>query len=402
MKRMVLSLILCFLFLLQAPSSVLGYENAVSYDRIPFYGIWCGASKSEGDMLAVADTLRQNGFSPEVLITTDWDNLNTEFWYVVTAGLYSTEGAAAADLDRARSLYPDAYIKYSGNFQGTSAPSDYYWPADTENYIKEAGMPADTENYIKETGMPADTENYIKEAGVPADTENYIKEAGMPADTEKNYIKEETVPVDPKDNDYYSPSETPTLVGEDIYSNGTERLPSSPIPSLEELYEMSLAEIDALSWDGYEDLSDTLPPADHMEIIRYYEQRDADGGEPGESLASSYYNIVFDYFSPDQTTQTIFPSNVTVYDGAAGDSWLHIGGGTRHLPVTDTISTGMTYSEVAGQLTNPEVSEIAYDGSYAVYATLPESVRAIMLAFRGSITEYADPDAVLVSAQISQ
>ncbi|MBO5520716.1 MAG: S8 family serine peptidase [Eubacterium sp.] len=198
-----------------------------------------------------------------------------------------------------------------------------------------------------------------------------------------------------------NPGTYPILIGADLYFNGTEHMPSPVIPSVAELYEMSLAEIDALSWDGYEDLSDTMTPADGTEIIRYYEQRDTGEEEPGNSGASCFYNIVFYYFSPEQTAQSIFPLHVTVYDGGSGDSWLHTGGGTGHLPVTDTISTGMTYSEVAGQLTNPEASEVSYDGSYAVYATLPESGRTIMLAFRGSTTEYADPDAVLVSAQIS-
>lgn len=85
----------------------------------PFYGIWCGASKSEADMQAMADTLIQHGFDAHVLVTTDWDNLNPEMWYVVTAGLYASEDTANAALSSVRSLYPDAYVKYSGNHKGS-------------------------------------------------------------------------------------------------------------------------------------------------------------------------------------------------------------------------------------------------------------------------------------------
>ena len=86
----------------------------------PFYGIWCGASKSEADMQAMADTLIQHGFDAHVLVTTDWDNLNPERWYVVTAGLYASEDTANAALSSVRSLYPDAYVKYSGNHKGSA------------------------------------------------------------------------------------------------------------------------------------------------------------------------------------------------------------------------------------------------------------------------------------------
>ena len=56
--------------------------------------------------------------SAEVFLTTDWSNLNTESYYVVTAGTYGTEGEANANLAAVQSFCSDAYVKYSGNYQG--------------------------------------------------------------------------------------------------------------------------------------------------------------------------------------------------------------------------------------------------------------------------------------------
>ena len=33
-----------------------------------------------------AKKIRGNGFDAQVFVTTDWSNLNTEKWYVITAG----------------------------------------------------------------------------------------------------------------------------------------------------------------------------------------------------------------------------------------------------------------------------------------------------------------------------
>ena len=102
-----------------APASQTGAAPA-GYN-VPFYGVWCSASKDPADMQAVADDLIRNGYDARVLVTTDWTNLNTEMWYVVTAGLYASEAEASAALSGVRTLYSDAYIKYSGSFKGSSS-----------------------------------------------------------------------------------------------------------------------------------------------------------------------------------------------------------------------------------------------------------------------------------------
>ena len=84
----------------------------------PFYGIWCGAAKTEAEAQKQVKKIRENGFDAQVFVTTDWSNLNTEKWYVITAGTYGTEKAASAVLPDVQRVCSNAYIKYSGNWQG--------------------------------------------------------------------------------------------------------------------------------------------------------------------------------------------------------------------------------------------------------------------------------------------
>ena len=46
----------------------------------PFYGIWCGAAKTEAEAQKQAKKIREDGFDAQVFVTTDWSNLNTEKW----------------------------------------------------------------------------------------------------------------------------------------------------------------------------------------------------------------------------------------------------------------------------------------------------------------------------------
>lgn len=84
----------------------------------PFYGIWCGAAKTEAEAQKQVKKIRENGFDAQVFVTTDWSNLNTEKWYFITAGTYGTEEAASAVLSDVQRVCSNAYIKYSGNWQG--------------------------------------------------------------------------------------------------------------------------------------------------------------------------------------------------------------------------------------------------------------------------------------------
>lgn len=100
-----------------------GYEEQNSQhmtfiEHKPFYGIWCGASINEATANNKLKEIQKQGFNAQVFHTTDWDNLNTEDWYVVSAGVYNNEASANNALKEVKKFFPDAYVKYSGDWIG--------------------------------------------------------------------------------------------------------------------------------------------------------------------------------------------------------------------------------------------------------------------------------------------
>lgn len=88
-------------------------------EKTPFYGIWCHGTKDEAEADSFAQSVTANtGIGAQVFVTTDWNNLNTEKFYVVTAGIYATEESANEYLSSVQASYPDAYVKYSGDYIG--------------------------------------------------------------------------------------------------------------------------------------------------------------------------------------------------------------------------------------------------------------------------------------------
>lgn len=83
----------------------------------PFWGIWTDASKDRAEVEAIAQRIHdQTGDKVTVVLTTDWSNLNSEPWYVISMGRWSSEADAKAALPRIQANgYPDAYVKYSGD-----------------------------------------------------------------------------------------------------------------------------------------------------------------------------------------------------------------------------------------------------------------------------------------------
>ena len=88
-----------------------------SQSLTPFYGIWCMATKKKSEAAKEAKSLKKLGLEAKVFVTTDWSNLNSEKWYVVSAGVYKSEDDANAVLDEVKKIYPSAYVKYSGDRQ---------------------------------------------------------------------------------------------------------------------------------------------------------------------------------------------------------------------------------------------------------------------------------------------
>lgn len=86
----------------------------------PFYGIWCEAYKNESNAQAATKKYINKGIDARVFVTTDWSNLNSQKWYIVSAGVYSSKKEAKAALNEIQKQYPDAYVKYSGRWQGSN------------------------------------------------------------------------------------------------------------------------------------------------------------------------------------------------------------------------------------------------------------------------------------------
>lgn len=84
----------------------------------PFYGVWWGAYYTEAEAQNLAESVREKGFDPKVFVTTDWSNLNSDEYYVVAVGVYSSEDEADEALLDIEKSCPGAYVKYSGNWQG--------------------------------------------------------------------------------------------------------------------------------------------------------------------------------------------------------------------------------------------------------------------------------------------
>ena len=81
-----------------------------------FYGIWCGASKDKSAAERIASSVRDRGFPAEVFVSTDWGNLNSDKWYVVSAGTYDSKEEAEKVLPEVKKYFESAYIKYSGEW----------------------------------------------------------------------------------------------------------------------------------------------------------------------------------------------------------------------------------------------------------------------------------------------
>ncbi len=89
-------------------------------EKEPFFGIWCLGTKSKAEAKEYKKTLQNEGYDAKVCVTTDWSELNSEKWYVVTAGVYPNEEWASSNLEAVRKICPNAYIKYSGDYIGES------------------------------------------------------------------------------------------------------------------------------------------------------------------------------------------------------------------------------------------------------------------------------------------
>lgn len=88
-----------------------------TYDS--FYGIWGGATKDRAKAERFLATSIDSGFpDAELFITSDWSNLNSDPYFVVSYGIFRSEEEAKEVLPSVQKVYYDAYVKYSGSYIG--------------------------------------------------------------------------------------------------------------------------------------------------------------------------------------------------------------------------------------------------------------------------------------------
>lgn len=97
----------------EAPSSYSG--GSPTY---PFWGVWVGAYKVQGNAEKTVARLQGMGYSAYMLMSSEWTNLNQDDYHVVTAGVYDSEADARAALAGVKSAgYETAYVRYSGSLK---------------------------------------------------------------------------------------------------------------------------------------------------------------------------------------------------------------------------------------------------------------------------------------------
>ncbi len=84
------------------------YENG-------FYGVWTGAVKDRDDAITQAKALNELGYDSFVAYSPEWENLNSDPYYCVSAGRCESETEAEDMLDEIQQHgQKDAYVKFSG------------------------------------------------------------------------------------------------------------------------------------------------------------------------------------------------------------------------------------------------------------------------------------------------
>lgn len=88
----------------------------VGKDILPFYGIWAGSLKDREKAVELSDKLKEKGFEAEYVYSPEWENLNEEPYYCVTADTCHTKEAADVILEEVKKAgFKDAYVKFTGN-----------------------------------------------------------------------------------------------------------------------------------------------------------------------------------------------------------------------------------------------------------------------------------------------
>ena len=80
-----------------------------------FFGVWTASSKDYNDAVDSARALCDEGFDARVYYSPEWENLNKDPYYCVTAGTFMHKNEADNELDSLKEKgYSGAYVKHTG------------------------------------------------------------------------------------------------------------------------------------------------------------------------------------------------------------------------------------------------------------------------------------------------
>ena len=97
---------------------VSGESTEVSNGFPAFWGVWIGAEKNLSKANEMVGEAWSLGVEASLVITAEWSELDSELGYMIVAGSYQTEEEAKEHLSEVTQDYPEAYVKYSGDYEG--------------------------------------------------------------------------------------------------------------------------------------------------------------------------------------------------------------------------------------------------------------------------------------------
>ncbi len=123
-------------FALQSQQEVEVNPVEIITEQVPFYGVWCIVSLDFEEAKNILDDLIQQGFTAKMFRIAEEDSVSSENGYAVTTGLYDTEKKAKKALKKVKGRYPNAYIKYSEDWNSEFVISDSDKRYITEDDVK--------------------------------------------------------------------------------------------------------------------------------------------------------------------------------------------------------------------------------------------------------------------------
>ena len=114
-RRLVLSVVVAILALMLIAFAA---YRCVGENHMPYWGVWVGTYRDSSSAELQSDKLKAAGFDSVVEVTSEWDNLNTDTWYAVSAGRFASQTEAEHQLEAVKSAgFENAYVRFTGSYR---------------------------------------------------------------------------------------------------------------------------------------------------------------------------------------------------------------------------------------------------------------------------------------------